>query len=121
MKLSRTIFGIIILIFSVLFFAGTMDVTAQTRQRKKVVKKTAVQPKNTNNSNSPKTSKEAKILQDAVQKEIQLTQKRIQENDLRVNQELLALSKIDLEIEATTKIINQLNSQVSKLNGEITG
>lgn len=120
MKLNNIRFYNIIIAFLaiVVLTSSPFDVSAQTRQRKKTVKKTTVQSNNSNSS--PKTSEEAKKLQEAVQKEIKLTEQRIKDNDLRVSKELAALNRLDVEISATTNKINQLNKQVTKLDEEIT-
>lgn len=110
-----------VLLLSLILICAPESISAQKRQRSKSkVKTTSVSKKNTNTKKEPTTSAEAKKKQAETQKEIQLTQEQIKENEKKVSKELSALGQLDVQIDSTTSKIKVLNTKIGKLNGEIS-
>ena len=110
-----------IVTFVMIVTGACFEISAQTRQRKTPQKTTVQTKKTTTTGSKPKTSSEAKRKKAAVEKEIQLTESQIKENNAKVSRELNALGKINNEIDITTANIRQLNSKLNRLNNEIKG
>lgn len=104
--------------------------SSKTKTTKTAVSKTkklkAAAPKKSVDAKAPRTSAEAKRRQEDTQKEIKLTEKQIQENDLKIKRGLSDLAAINAQVSdskakiaATHRKIQEINSNIAGLESQI--
>ena len=67
----------------------------------------------------PKTSAEAKKIQEETQREIKNTEEKIHQNELSINKGLAELGKLEQSITELNKKLNEINYKISRLTKEI--
>lgn len=92
----------------------------QNRQRAKNKTKTTVPASGSSKTSRPQTSAEAKKQQENAQREVQLAQQQIRENDAKVSRGLTELGKLNNEIDKTKVKIKELNGKLNRLSNEIS-
>jgi len=96
---------------------------AATKTKTKTTGKTSSKKTNKTASSvakSPKTSAEARRIQEATQKEIQQTKEKIRLNDQEIKENLADLNLLSSEIKAGRVQVANLQRQVKNLENEIT-
>lgn len=95
---------------------------SKTTQSKTTQSKTTQSKKNTNKvrSKTPKTSAEAKRLQEEAQKDIRQTKEKIRLNDQEIKEGLADLNQLSSEIKTGRAKVSDLQRKVASLEREIT-
>lgn len=95
---------------------------SKTTQSKTTQSKTTQSKKNTNKvrSKAPKTSAEAKRMQEAAQKDISQTKEKIRLNDQEIKEGLADLNQLSSEIKTGRAKVSDLQRKVASLESEIT-
>lgn len=103
-----------LIFFTLILAIGLPGETLFSQGRRNVKKSNVIK------IDTPKTSTEAKQLQEAAKREIRQTEAQIEDNEKKVKNSLTELGKLEGEIKQTQASINSLNSKLNKLQTEIS-